>query len=189
MELTTARRWLLAFGGLALVVSCNGSSHHSGGSGTVQVHLTDAPIDLSTVQSVTVTITGVLVYGGGSDAMMPQVDGGGAIALVTHPETFDLLTLTGGATALLASGEVPAGSYQRIRLEISSATLTYKDGSQVPLKIDSNKVDVPIPFHVAVDQTTGMTLDFNAGASVQVNDTASGTLILRPVVTPVGMGS
>jgi hypothetical protein len=34
-----------------------------------------------------------------------------------------------------------------------------------------------------------MTLDFDAAASVQVNGTASGTFILRPVVTPVGMGS
>jgi Domain of unknown function (DUF4382) len=185
---TRTLRSLLAFGGLALILSCNGGSSHTGGTGTVQVHLTDAPIDLSTVQSVTVTITGVIVYRG-SDAMMPQVDDGGSIALVTHPETFDLLTLTGGATTLLASGEVPAGSYQRIRLEISSATLTYKDGTEAPLKIDSNKVDIPISFHVAVDQTSNMTLDFDAAASVQVNDTASGTLILRPVVTPVGMGS
>jgi hypothetical protein len=183
-----ALRLFLACGSLALILSCNGGSSHTGGTGTIQVHLTDAPIDLSTVQSVTVTITGVLVYRG-SDTMMPQVDDGGSIALVTHPETFDLLTLTGGATTLLASGEVPAGSYQRIRLEISSATLTYKDGTEAALKIDSNKVDIPIPFHVAVDQTSTMTLDFDAAASVQVNDTASGSLILRPVVTPVGMGS
>ena len=180
----------IAFGCLALLLSCNGGSSHSGGTGTVQVHLTDAPIDLSTVQSVTVTISGVIVYrGGGGDAMMPQVDDGGSIELITHPETFDLLTLTGGATTLLASGEVPAGSYQRIRLEISDAKLTYKDGTEAPLKIDSNKVDIPIPFHVTVDQTTGMTLDFDAGASVQVNSTGSDVLILRPVVTPVGMGS
>src|SRR5262245_27446165 len=108
MMRTHAWRTIAAFGGLALVLSCNGGSSHTGGTGTVQVHLTDAPIDLSTVQSVTVTITGVIVYHGGGDAMMPQVDDGGSIALVTHPETFDLLTLTGGATTLLASGEVPA---------------------------------------------------------------------------------
>jgi hypothetical protein len=184
-----ALRSLLACGCLAVILSCNSGSSHTGGTGTVQVHLTDAPIDLSTVQSVTVTITGVIVYHGSGDTMMPQVDDGGSIALVTHPETFDLLTLTGGATTLLASGEVPAGSYQRIRLEISSATLTYKDGTEAALKIDSNKVDIPIPFHVAVDQTSTMTLDFDAAASVQVNGTASGTFILRPVVTPVGMGS
>ena len=182
-------RTIAVFGSLALILSCNSGSDHTGGTGTVQVHLTDAPIDLSTVQSVTVTITGVIVYRGGGDTMMPQVEDGGSIQLVTHPETFDLLTLTGGATTLLASGEVPAGNYQRIRLEISDAKLTYKDGTEAPLKIDSNKVDIPIPFHVGVDQTSTMTLDFDAAASVQVNDTASGTLILRPVVTPVGMGS
>ena len=56
-------------------------------------------------------------------------------------------------------------------------------------RVDSNKVDIPIPFHVAVDQMSTMTLDFDAAASVQVNDTATGTLILRPVVTPVRTGS
>jgi len=116
---------------------------------------------------------------------MPAVDPAGPIVLTTHPQTFDLLTLTGGATDLLASGEVPAGDYSRIRLEISDATLTYKDGTIAPLKIDSGKVDVPIAFHVAADAMNALTLDFDAGASVQVNATASDTLILRPVVTPV----
>ena len=101
------------------------------------------------------------------------------------PATFDLLTLTDGATALLASGQVPAGNYSRIHLDISSATLVNKDGSMTPLKIDSNKVDVPIRFQVTAATTSTITLDFNAAASVQVNETGSDQFILRPVVTPV----
>src|SRR5262249_26045276 len=144
------------------------------------VRLTDAPIDMSNVQSVEVDINNVLVYSGEDTAM----DSGSPTVLVTHPQTFDLLTLTGGATELLASGEVPVGFYQRIRLEISSAKLIYKDGTSVDLKIDSNKVDVPIRFEVKAGDGTAVVLDFDAAASVQVNDTASGQFILRPVVTP-----
>ena len=151
----------------------------------LEVNLTDAPIDLSTVQNVNVTLTGVIVYPAESTNPMQMVMEGMPISLMTHPATFDLLTLTGGATALLASGEVPAGTYSRIRLEISDAMLIYKDSTTAPLKIESNKVDVPIRFEVGVDTTSIVTLDFDAAASVQVNSTDSGTFILRPVVTPV----
>jgi hypothetical protein len=110
----------------------------------LKVMLTDAPLDLSTVQSVNVTLTGVIVYPKESTNPMEMVIEGSPISLLTYPATFDLLTLTGGATALLASGEVPVGTYSRISLEISEATLIKTDSTTTPLKIESNKVDVPI---------------------------------------------
>jgi hypothetical protein len=168
---------------LTLLAGCNasGSASVGGATGRLDIRLTDAPIDLSTVSNVTVTITDVLVYPGveGMDA-----DTATPIVVTTHPATFDLLTLTGGATTLLASGDVPAGFYRRIRLEISSAALTYKDGTMANLQVESNKVDVPIGFQVRAGADAAVVLDFDAAASVQVNATASDRLILRPVVTP-----
>ncbi len=183
---------------LLLASACThsgGGSHQTTGMATLSVHMTDAPIDLANVQSVNVTLTGVTVFPEDSDTEMEvsepagemeDAEEGKPIVLVNHPATFDLLTLTGGASVLLGSGEVPAGKYARIRLDISSAELVYKDGTTAPLKIDSNKVDVPIAFNLTVNQDKSITLDFNAASSVQVNDTGTGTLILRPVVTPVG---
>jgi hypothetical protein len=104
---------------------------------------------------------------------------------MTYPETFDLLTLTGGATTLLADGELPAGFYSRIRMGVASAALTFLDGTVVELKIESNKVDVPIRFEVSSDDVTPILLDFQADASVHVTGTGSGKYVLRPVVTPV----
>ncbi|HYS04912.1 MAG TPA: DUF4382 domain-containing protein [Candidatus Dormibacteraeota bacterium] len=168
---------------LTLLGACNasGSTSVGGATGRLDIRLTDAPIDLSTVSNITVTITDVLVYPGvegmDNDTATP-------IVVTAHPASFDLLTLTGGATALLASGEVPAGFYRRIRLEISSAAITYKDGTLADLQIDSNKVDVPIGFEVRAGADSAIVLDFDAAASVQVNATSSGQLVLRPVVTP-----
>jgi len=90
---------------LPLLNACSDSSGGSGsGTGTVNVRMTDAPIDLTDVQSVMVTIDGVILYPADSDDDMPQVNPLGAVPILTHPDTFDLLTLTGGATTLLASG-------------------------------------------------------------------------------------
>jgi uncharacterized protein DUF4382 len=184
-------RRLLMLLGFALtaasVVACSSGSASVDrtGTGTVRVRMTDAPLDLTTVQSVMVTISAVILYPGDSTTMAPETSTTGPVTLLTHPETFDLLTLTGGASTLLASGEAPAARYERIRLEVSSAELTWKDGTTAPLKLDSGKVDVPIPFDLAVGEDATITLDFDAGASVMVNETASDTLILRPVVTPV----
>jgi len=183
---------LTAVVALLFLCGCSGSAtaRVENGHGTLTFHLTDAPLDLADVQSVNVTLTGVIVYPGeelGSGMTDPAGMELRPVVVLNHPETFDLLTLTGGATALLASGEVPAGSYERIRLQISDATLVYKDGATAALKIESNKVDIPIPFHVTGGGETAITLDFDAGASVQVNQTGSDKLILRPVVTPVSV--
>ncbi len=178
--------YFACFFSILLLTACSGtngsgSASFSSGTGHVDVNLTDAPIDMSTVASVNVAIDGVIVYG----AMLNDGSTPPPIQLMTHPATYDLLTLSGGATALLASGEVPAGMYNRIRLEISSATMDMTDGTTETLKIDSNKVDIPIPFDVGVDETMEITLDFAADQSVQVNQTGNGKYILRPVVTPV----
>lgn len=165
------------------------SAQVDSGKGTVSVFLTDAPLDLTGVQSVNVTLTSVILYPSG-DEDSSLLDNSSATAddtpvvIVSHPATFDLLTLTGGATALLGTDEVLAGGYSRIRLEVAEASLTYLDGTIAPLKIESGKVDVPIRFEVSPGETTGVVLDFDAAASVQVNETAGGRLILRPVVTP-----
>lgn len=180
---------------LLFAAACNqssGGTHHSSGTATLNVRLTDAPINMSNVQSVNVTLAGVIAYPEDDDVEfdvpevgkeMEQETAAHPISLMSHPATFDLLTLTGGVSTLLASGEVPAGKYSRIRLEVSSAEIVYQDATTAPLKLDSNKVDVPIHFDLTVQEDASITLDFDAAASVQVNETAPGTLILRPVVT------
>src|SRR2546425_266986 len=118
-----------------LLYGCNGmarrSSRASAGTGMLQVRLTDAPIDLTTVRSVNVTITGVTVFPEESTDLMTMLPEPGPIPLMTHPATFDLLTLTGGATALLASGEAPAGAHSPGSLDIFGGP-KLKQGGTLP---------------------------------------------------------
>ena len=182
----TGRTLVLLVALFAALAGCSGDgTSHGTAMGDIEVRLTDAPIDISTVESVNVTLTGVIVYPGDTSDPFDDMNEPPPIHLLTYPATFDLLTLTGGVTELLASGEVPVGPYSRIRLEVSDATLVYKDGTSAPLKLEPNKVDVPIRFDVVDAGMNTVTLDFDAAASVKVNETASDKLILRPVVTPI----
>jgi len=174
--------FLLAAVLLLSLSACSDGSGDAGvtasGTGHLEVRLTDAPIDLATAQSVWVVIDSVSVYPEGGDDMPP-------IPLATTPGEFDLLTLTGGATTLLAQGELPVGRYSRIRLHVPSGRIVFNDGREEPLKVESEKVDVPIPFDLNLDENMLVVLDFDAEASIQVNETANEKYILRPVVTPV----
>ena len=153
----------------------------TGGQGQLIILLTDAPIDMSTVQSVIVTIDEVIVY----PTMLTDGGDPSPMVIMTQLETFDLLTLTDGATELLAEAELPVGFYGRIRLRILDAELIFLDGVVEPLKIESGKVDVPIPFELTVGENLEIVLDFDAEGSIQVNQTGSDKYILRPVITPI----
>ncbi len=191
----------------AALFGCNSSGNLHGTvdlssgdeGGVLQIHLTDSPLDLSTVSSVIVTIESILVYpsddGGACEVPAPLPDPQDLddncppIVIMNHPETFDLLTLTDGATTLLAEAILPSGFYQRIRLIVSSANLVFLDQSSAELKIEPHKVDVPIRFELTSGGTTSITLDFQVDASVKVNETSSDKYILRSVVTPVAIDS
>jgi hypothetical protein len=169
---------------LALLPACQeGDAEMSGGAGDGQltVSFVDAPLDLSTVESVIVTVDAVTVYPAalqdGTEVAPIQVTGA--------PATFDLLTLTDGAKEVVAQAMLPAGIYQRIRFDVPEATLTFLDGTVEPLKIESEKVDVPIAFELSAGENMEIVLDFQADASVHVTETATDRYILRPVVTPV----
>lgn len=177
----------------ALGLSCNNDSTKTP-AGTVRVNLTDAPIDLTGVSAVNVTVSDVLLY--------PTTEGdGGGVELPDGPIsvagglTLNLLDYRDGQTVFIASGEVLTGRYERIRLQVVSAEIVRDDDADPttpeivePVFVPSSKVDVPISFTITQDAALEVTLDFDAQGSVQVNETpGQHQYILRPVVTPVGM--
>ena len=161
---------LVAFAG------CGGS----GGSGSMTVELTDAPID--SADAVNVRILRVEVNEAGS----PE----GWITLNEVNETYDLLELANGASAVIATKELDPGTYPQIRLVLA------QDGHSV--EIDGNVYDMFVPsgaqtgvklnINATIEEDIEYTvlLDFDASRSVVeagVNDQVP--YLLQPVIRAV----
>jgi hypothetical protein len=180
---------------VATMTACT-SSTTTPSRGNVAVLLTDAPLDLTGVKAVNVTLKDMILYPpetsgtssdtGGTSMELQNVVAGAGMKV-------NLLDYRNGKTVVVATADVPPGSYSRIRLEIDSAELvragaTADAADQVdPIFVPSGKVDVPVAFTVTSGEPTAVTLDFDAAMSVQVNATnGQHPFILRPVITPVG---
>lgn len=158
---TTSRGFAgLLAGALFLVLAgCNGGGG-GGTMGTLNLGLTDTPVDGA--QSVVVAFTGV-------DLMGPA--GTQSISFATERQ-IDLLKEQGSNSAALLSGAtVLAGDYQWIRLDVDAANsyiitstgakypLTIPSGSQTGLKLVSG-------FTVAQGGVSNFVIDFNLRQSV-----------------------
>lgn len=180
--------------GILLLGTLSCSDLTSPSSGSVNVLLTDAPIDLSTVHAVNVTLDEIVLFereeddDGGMEMGRPGVSAGEGL-------TVNLLDYQDGATVVIASLDVPAGDYQKVRMIVSEAHLLMQDPDDPtleimePIFVPSSKVDVPVTFTVSGGETTDVTIDFDAELSVQVNETGNHRYILRPVIVPVGVAS
>jgi len=179
---------LILFALVVLTISCSDSS--SPGGNNVSVLLTDAPIDLTGVSAVNVTLTGVSLHAEGEDGETTK------LSLTAGEDTVvNLLDYQDGQVVLIATGEVPDGSYSKVRMNISLAELVRDDdgNDETPeivedIFIPSGKVDVPVAFTVTNGEDMEITLDFDAALSVQVNETSGQhPYILRPVINVAGM--
>jgi len=174
---------------LVLAPACESDPTGPAG-GNVNVFLTDAPLDLTGVLAVNVTVTDITLFGGGEDAEGVTVP----VDLTSEGIALNLLEFRDGSVILIGTAIVAPGVFERIRLGIASATLVHDhDGDETtpaleePIEVPSGKVDVPIEFVVAEGEDIDVTLDFDAQASVQVNSTSGQPqYLLRPVITPVG---
>lgn len=164
---------VLATLGLAFLMACGGSSGSS--TGTMNVHLVDGPI--TGYQEVNVHIQSVEISGNG-----------GWITLGTPDKTYNLLSLTGGVSEMLASGAtLPAGHYQQMRLVLGAGnTVKLADGTVQPLTVPSglqSGVKLIVSFDVAAGTTKDVWIDFDAAHSIQVVQAgASSQYLLRPTV-------
>lgn len=168
---------LFGAGSAFLLAGCGALDDNSAVRGTVRVLLTDAPIDDWT--EVNVTIERVELLGDSEDGESSMY------VLSEDDQTFNLLALQDGVTALLADAAIPAGRYHQLRLIVNDEAdiLTADDQTlKIPSGAQSGiKVQFPA-FEIDSDaDVIELTVDFDAAESF-VSAGASGQYIFRPVI-------
>lgn len=151
----------------ALLSGCNKSETtiSTDGPGFLSVKITDDPLNISSVESATITISKIEIRKAGAN------DGDPFIELLVDPVTIDIFKLRNGITKELINLEIPQGDYDLVRLIVDEANLTLKDpaktfnmkvpsGEQTGIKIFINPV-----IHVEGGISAELILDFDLSKS------------------------
>ena len=154
------------------------------GTGTLKLYLCDAPIDAENVTGVYITINEIQYHRDGQWITCEEFVG---------PQTYNLLELTGGNSALLGELTLPAGNYTQIRFMLdipkigsSPANLgcyiEFADNSTKPLFVPSGGetgYKAIGQFEVPVNGTVEVTADLDVRKAVVV---AGSSYILKPTI-------
>ena len=170
-----------------MLTACGGGGGGDSSTGTLDLAITDAPVDAA--KAVVVEFTGVeLQPAVGERIEYDFIDEFG------DPDSreIDLLALTGGTSELLLDGvTLPAGDYNWIRLKVNAErgvidsyidllddsrhSLYVPSGSQSGLKLNRG-------FNVPVDDTASFTIDFDLRKSVHDPSNPADDYFLRPTL-------
>ncbi len=156
---------------LILATSCNKVEDSvGGGNGKLTLKLTDAPFPVSLVDQALVTIDKIEIRSStttsttteGESQYMVLYDGDGMV--------FDLLDLQNGVTAELMSMDLPAGSYDFIRMHVTKSEVFLKDGTHFDMKIPSGtssglKVKISPELVIESGVDSEVLLDFDVSKS------------------------
>ena len=138
--------------------------------GRVVFTITDAAAEMGTVTSIMVTVDSVSVHSATE----------GWVNVSSEPQTFDLLKLKAeGSQELMADVQLKEGTYQQLRLEISSVVVVDDQGEH-EAKLPSGELKIVGDLEVKANATSTAMFDFIADESLHL--TGNGEYILAPVV-------
>ena len=159
------------------------------GTGTLKLYLCDAPLDAENVTGVYITINEIQYH-----LIQYHLDGQWITCEeFKGPQTYNLLELTGGNSALLGELTLPAGDYTQIRFMLDipekgsspanpGCYIEFADNSTEPLFVPSGG-DTGYKaighFEVPVNGTVEVTADFDVRKAVVV---AGSSYILKPTI-------
>jgi hypothetical protein len=162
-------------------------------NGTLIVKLTDAPFPISSIKEANVIITKIEIRKTNENDTVPF------LTLTTKPDTFNLVDLRNGITKEIVKLNIPAGSFNMIRLYTGDASVVLTNGEKFNLKIPSGpqtgiKVFIDSPVIIAGGISSEILLDFDLEKSfvVQGNpETPAGIkgFHFQPVVRAVNNSS
>lgn len=151
----------------ALLSACGGGSSSGSSTGTLNLSITDAPVDYA--DHVWVKFTGVEINAANGERVTITYD---------TPRQIDLLALTGGVAEVIVDNEVlPAGQVQWIRLLVNASeggdpaddSHIVIDGVPYELRIPSGAergLQLNRPITIPADGVATFTIDFDLRKSV-----------------------
>lgn len=167
-----------ALAAAAILAACGDGA--TGGTGTLKLSVTDAPVDGAA--AVVVTFTGV--------ELQPS-DGERITVIYDAPRQIDLLALQGGLSAPLLDGmDVPAGDYAWTRLMVAAdgtgeSFVQLLDGSIHGLRIpsgDQSGLKLHGGVTVAAGGVSSFTVDFDLRKSLHDPQGGDPDYLLRPTL-------
>lgn len=179
---------IIAAASMTLMLSACSSSDSPSSTGSLNLNITDAPVDMA--ENVVVEFRGVEI----KPAEGKSITFDFTERCEADPEScqIDLLALNGGTSAqLLADEDVPAGKYNWVRLMVKADEgvtdsyimvggkqhdLSIPSGDQTGLKLNSG-------FVIPAGGVSSFTIDFDLRKSVHM--TGKGEYILRPTLRMV----
>lgn len=156
--------------------SCNDKEEKTG-KAKLEVRLVDAPAEY---EAVYIDVKEIRIHTSETAADEDQ----GWTTLPTNQGIYNLLELTNGIDALLASEELPAGRVSQIRLILGENNSLVEDGETIPLKTPSAQqsgLKLKINTTLEADLKYVIMLDFDAARSI-VKAGNSGNYNLKPVI-------
>jgi hypothetical protein len=166
---------------LFTIWGCSSDDEAGPSTGTVTIHMTDAPA-VEGVDAVNLNIIQVSIKAGGDDS-----DQGWEV-LRADSMNVDLLHLQNGVFTTLATGRVAAGPYEQVRLKLGAGSTVVVNGVTYPITVPSGMqsgLKLVGPFTVPGGSGVDVALDFDASRSIIL--TGSGTYMLKPVVHVMAM--
>ena len=156
------------------------------GTGILKLYLCDAPLDAENITGVYITINEIQYHRDGRWVTFEDFEG---------PQTYDLLELTGGNSALLGDLTLPAGNYTQIRFMLDipekgprpvnpGCYVEFSDNSTEPLFVPSGAQSgykATGRFEVIANETVELTADFDVRAPGAVH-VAGSRYILNPTI-------
>jgi hypothetical protein len=127
-------------------------------TGNLIVLLKDAPVDLN---KLLITITDLEVHKVGTGEGEEAVEGGWTYLIKDDGITFNLLDYQDENTLSLASVEIEAGKYNKIRMYVYEAWVDFKDPDRQDdyVNVPPGKIDVVTNFELQTDETEIVTID------------------------------
>lgn len=157
----------------------NNGVNNGGTEGRLVLLIHDAPVD--DFREVWLTVTSVRMIGADDDSTGP------GDVILSQPVRMDFLKLDSTAQ-ILAAVNVGAGSYSKIRLQVTDPEFVRDDdsvfsGDDIHL-VANGHVDLNTQGDVLIvgNEVTVVSLDLALENSIQINQTGNGRYILRPQI-------